>query len=165
MLCECGCGGETVIAPAADPRRGWVRGKPRRFMQGHNRRVLGTKAYKKLDGELVHRARAEKALGHPLPAGAVVHHADGSLNPLAPLVICENSAYHSFLHARMRIVIAGGNPNTEAICCSCKKVKPRDAFMPDPKRWTGRAARCYACNRAYQAAWQRNHPTGRTVLT
>lgn len=36
--CECGCGTSTGIAPRDDPRYGTVKGRPLRFINGHNRR-------------------------------------------------------------------------------------------------------------------------------
>lgn len=47
---------------------------------------------------------AERVLGKPLPLLAVVHHSnrDESDNKNANLVICENQAYHRFLHGRMQ---------------------------------------------------------------
>jgi hypothetical protein len=76
----------------------------------------------------VHRLRAERALGKPLPHGAVVHHADGSKDPAAPLVICQDLAYHHLLHFRIRVKQAGGDPNTEKVCSRCKAVKPKTEF-------------------------------------
>ncbi len=35
-LCECGCGQATTIARQSDTRLGHVRGKPKRFVNGHN---------------------------------------------------------------------------------------------------------------------------------
>ncbi len=48
--------------------------------------------------------KAEAALGHYLPKAAVVHHVDcdATNDDNGNLVICENQAYHAFLHARMR---------------------------------------------------------------
>lgn len=37
-LCECGCGEPTPIATKHDPKRGYVKGQPRRFANGHNNR-------------------------------------------------------------------------------------------------------------------------------
>lgn len=57
------------------------------------------------DGSMMalHRIRAEHALGRPLPKGVEVHHVDRDpWNATARLVICENHAYHMFLHRRMR---------------------------------------------------------------
>lgn len=78
---------------------------------------------------LAHRLRAELALGKPLPEGAQVHHHNGDLSDDATLVICQDYGYHKLLHARARIVKAGGNPNTERICAYCRQVKPIAAFI------------------------------------
>lgn len=60
----------------------------------------------KVDGKLVyeHRVLAEKALGKPLPKGAVVHHtkAPGDNHGPFKLVICPDQEYHLHLHARAR---------------------------------------------------------------
>jgi len=47
---------------------------------------------------------AERALGHPLPPHAVIHHHDGNPANNVPtnLVICEDRKYHNLLHARSR---------------------------------------------------------------
>jgi hypothetical protein len=81
----------------------------------------------------VHRVRAEKALGHPLPPQAEVHHADGSKSADAPLVICQDASYHRLLHNRMRIKAAGGNPNIEKLCSRCKSLKSRGDFNVNTK--------------------------------
>jgi hypothetical protein len=85
---------------------------------------------KSVDGkpQHIHRLRAERALGKPLPSGAEVHHVDGTRDEDGPLVICQDKAYHKLLHARMRIKAAGGNPNTDRICADCQVVKPIDQF-------------------------------------
>lgn len=48
---------------------------------------------------------AEKALGHKLPPGAVVHHVterrDDNHGPFK-LVICPDQAYHMHIHKRMK---------------------------------------------------------------
>jgi len=58
----------------------------------------------KINGVLVyeHRVLAEKALGKPLPKGAVVHHM-GTPDDNGPfkLVICPSQEYHMLLHRRM----------------------------------------------------------------
>ena len=37
MLCECGCGQRTNLSPYTDPTRGYIKGKPRRFVAHHYR--------------------------------------------------------------------------------------------------------------------------------
>ncbi len=78
--------------------------------------------------ERIHRLRAEQALGKPLPRGAVVHHTDGSKRADAPLVILQDNTEHLWLHARMRVQAAGGNPWTDKICSHCHLVKPKSEF-------------------------------------
>jgi hypothetical protein len=34
--CECGCGQKTKVAPYSWAKRGWIKGKPLRFINGHN---------------------------------------------------------------------------------------------------------------------------------
>lgn len=108
-LCECGCGQPTKIAPQTDKGKGWVKGQPKRFLLGHQGRVQWSKpeikGYRYAVGtkrQTLHRRRAEMALGKQLPAGAEVHHADGTKADDAPLVICQDRAYHMLLHKRMR---------------------------------------------------------------
>ncbi len=38
-LCECGCGQVAPIAKKTNRKRGWVKGEPLRFIQGHNGRL------------------------------------------------------------------------------------------------------------------------------
>lgn len=53
--------------------------------------------------EYEHRLLAEKALGKPLPEGAVVHHMGSPDDNHGPfkLVICPDQEYHMLLHKRM----------------------------------------------------------------
>lgn len=71
-----------------------------------------------------HIAIAQAAFGRPLPAGAVVHHANciSDDNRNSNLVICQDNGYHRFLHARIRVKRAGGDPNTQRICSTCRRV-------------------------------------------
>jgi hypothetical protein len=68
--------------------------------------------------QYIHRVKAEKALGKPLPEGAVVHHADGDPlnNENSNLVICPNQSYHHHLHHRLRVMEAGGDPDKDKWC-------------------------------------------------
>ena len=46
---------------------------------------------------------AEKALGGPIPNGALVHHFDGNpANDHKNLILCENNKHHHLLHQRKR---------------------------------------------------------------
>lgn len=36
--CQCGCGERTRISETTDRKHGWVRGEPRQYLRGHNRR-------------------------------------------------------------------------------------------------------------------------------
>ena len=69
---------------------------------------------------------AEKALGHYLPEGAIVHHVDldKTHNANTNLVICEDHRYHALLHVRSRVVRAGGDPNTQKVCMVCETLRP-----------------------------------------
>lgn len=86
----------------------------------------------------IHRLRAEAALGKPLPHGAQVHHADGSLDANAPLVICQDAAYHKLLHQRMRERLC---PLPVRHCEYCGKALVRQTFP------SGRTECPYAYNR------------------
>lgn len=67
---------------------------------------LESSGYIKMYGTREHILVAEKALGHKLPKGAVVHHVNEirSDNHPANLVICPNENYHRLLHKRMRVL-------------------------------------------------------------
>lgn len=135
-FCHCGCGQRTPISNDHHPSRGTFRGQPYRFIVGHNRRkAIVTERYR--DGVpsfgryvLKHIAVAEAALGRRLQGGVQVHHVDGNgLNNMGRnLVICQDAAYHMFLHRRARVVAAGGDPNTHALCSRCRQCLPLTMF-------------------------------------
>lgn len=70
----------------------------------------------------LHSQIAERALGHPLPPGAELHHIDGNPanNEPGNLVICPNHEYHMLLHQRTRALEACGNAGWRKckICCT-----------------------------------------------
>jgi hypothetical protein len=97
---------------------------------------------------------AEAALGHYLPSGADIHHVNESPrdNRNRNLVICQDAAHHKLLHARARIVRAGGNPDTQRLCSKCSTLKPLAAFN---RFGAGLQRYCRQCQsiafKAYQA--------------
>jgi hypothetical protein len=127
-LCLCGCGQPTRLAPVNDRSKGWVRGRPLKYLRGHNTAALGEALTAKSIGnrqitshgyvrvlvakgvrEYEHIVVAQKALGRPLknfgqghPDTEVVHHIDGDKTNNAPtnLLICTHS-YHTELHHRL----------------------------------------------------------------
>lgn len=138
-VCECGCGRHTSLITETDNRKGLVRGFWRRFIRGHYKiprtlidkhsRVSMPNHPRASHGSVnEHVVIAERALGHYLPAGAHVHHVDGNKRNNKPsnLVICQDIKYHRMLHARARIVAAGGDPDTQRICGKCHALTPRE---------------------------------------
>jgi hypothetical protein len=103
-------------------------------------RVLSGKRYE-------HVVVAEKALGKPLPKGAVVHHVNGDRLDNRPenLVIFENNVEHMLAHAKQRIQAAGGEWDKDRICSCCKECLPKDSFSFNKRNWDGRHDVCRAC--------------------
>lgn len=95
-----------------------------------------------------HVAVAEKALGHPLPDGAVVHHVNENTtdNRNGNLVICENNSYHRFLHRLLTIMRLGYDPHTNKQCWGkCRQVKPRTEFYKNRRNYDGLNQECKPC--------------------
>lgn len=96
-----------------------------------------------------HVVLAELALGRALPLKVEIHHFDGDkTHNNGNLVICEDRAYHALLHARQRILSAGGDPNTQRLCCGCKRLLNNDQFFRDKSRYDGLCAYCKPCKMA-----------------
>lgn len=132
-FCACGCGQRTKISPYSGKPYKMLRehrcsglrnpqwkgghtstnGYPQVKMPGHRR------ASKTGDYVLEHILIAEKALGKPLPLGAVVHHHKGDKKNGA-LVICQDTAYHNFLHQRQRAYYACGHSDWRQ-CKFCRE--------------------------------------------
>jgi hypothetical protein len=169
VLCECGCGLPAPLSKQTDSRRGFVKDQPHRFRMGHNQRgrarVSGYKltqatTHPRASGHgyvLEHVLIVEAALGKYLPAGAEVHHVDGNSlnNSRRNLVVCPSRAYHKLLHVRQRILAAGGDPNTQRPCSTCRQFKPFAEFY-SAKTPYGFQKRCKDCCKAYdKGRWRR----------
>ncbi len=102
---------------------------------------------------------AERALGHSLPRGAVVHHVDWNSrnNSNNNLVICENDAYHYMLHARQRVLNDGGDPNTQKLCGLCKRLMPHSDFQKCKSSGDGLQRKCKACAVELTRQWRLLH--------
>lgn len=98
-----------------------------------------------------HIAIVERALGHPLPAKAVVHHwnDDKADNEPANLLVCPDQAYHMLIHQRMRAFEACGNADWRR-CVICKVHGD-----PDSMSFGGKSYRHYRCINEYNAALRR----------
>lgn len=94
-----------------------------------------------------HVVVAEKALGKPLPPGVIVHHVNEVQddNRNQNLVVCQNGWYHKLIHARMRIIKSGGNPDRDKICCTCKNCLPRTEFFKLRRASDGLSSPCRKC--------------------
>lgn len=155
-LCQCGCGTPTNLITRKSSARGTVVGQPRKLWGNHRVLKPSVASYRAINrnGQVltVHRLRAEKALGRPLPSGAVVHHADGSKHEDAVLVICQDEMYHHLLHLRMKVKAAGGNPNTDALCSRCRRPRPFNAFHKHRGSRYGLNNTCKACRNPLRRA-------------
>jgi len=111
----------------------------------------------------LHVAIAERALGHPLPRGSEVHHVNEDKHDNRPsnLVICQDRAYHALLHLRRRVMLAGGNPNTQRLCYMCGQLRRLDEMgrrLSGPRPLT---SQCLACCTATGKRWFQRHPEAR----
>lgn len=121
--CQCGCNQLAPIAKQAIKKHGYRKGQSKRFIHGHNgkgenhgnwkggrRKSYGRIFILKPEHPHSHPSGyilqsiliAEKALNKILPPKAEIHHSNRKLNDDLNLIICQNRAYHSLLHQRMR---------------------------------------------------------------
>ncbi len=140
--CRCGCGGKTPIAKNNHSTHGWIKGQPIKFIFKHNSRGQCNPRWnggkrKRSDGYMYiwkpdhpraaknyvmeHILVAEKALGKLLPDKVEIHHINEIRyeNFNKNLVLCENLAYHKFLHVRLRALKACGHALWKK-CIHCK---------------------------------------------
>lgn len=171
-LCECGCGQKTKIATRSRTSIRLCKGKPQRFVNGHQGRAAtprsGSEHYMWNGGRSdyapyvfvratdhpradsrgyvqEHILIAEKALGRFLPKKAEVHHGNQIKkdNRNANLVICEDHCYHMFLERRTRAFNACGHANWRK-CVYCGIYSdPNDSDMYVWWRVDGKASRVY----------------------
>jgi hypothetical protein len=57
-------------------------------------------------------------------------------------------------------VKAGGDPDTQRVCCGCRQVLPRAAFHRRAASQAGVASKCRECVSAYDH-WKYSRSTGR----
>lgn len=164
-LCQCGCGENAPIATQSRKSIGRIKGQFIPFRRGHwtrkgyqspeqhprwngGRHVhaegyvmvrqVGHPRAETNNYVFEHLLVAERALGYPVPATCEVHHVNEirSDNRGCNLVICQDSAYHKLLHARLRAYRGCGNPDAKR-CWLCHqwdvdlKVRGRSYFHLD----------------------------------
>ncbi len=151
--------------------KGWVKGQPLRYVNGHFARMGGVRSptwnggvrmyygYRTLatgsnsEYRLEHVLVAERALGKPLPPGAIVHHSDEnrSNNRNDNLVICQDHAYHRYLHRRMRALKESGHADWY-MCSYCKRFDDPANMHVRPFGSAGRHAYAFhrECGRKHQ---------------
>jgi hypothetical protein len=61
------------------------------------------------------------------------------------LVLCEDTAYHNLLHARLLRLRDSGSLELKR-CDLCKVVKPLSDFSPHRGRWDKRGQNCMPCD-------------------
>lgn len=167
MLCQCGCGQPAPLAPQTSTKYGWVAGEPVRFIAGHNARLQKRQTgYRMLNMPehprattngyvLEHIVIVERALGHPIPRPGEVHHVDENPrnNANSNLVVCHDRAYHHLLHLRTKVVKAGGDPNTQRVCGTCKRPRLFAEFNRSLVTKDGITTHC--CRECNKAAYRR----------
>lgn len=112
-------------------------------------------------GRQLSRMYAQVLLGKPLPEGAVIHHVGGDQKEVSDIVICQDAAYHMFLHERLRALKSCGDKNKRQ-CKFCKKWDNQEnlyrsngsSFHPDCINAYNRERRRRTNYNAYQRAYR-----------
>jgi hypothetical protein len=108
-LCECGCGKPTSIASRNRKSKGQIKGKPLRFISGHNKSRELNPNWKGKE------TSNRKTYNGTVPNGAEIHH-----HTPDQLVVCQDHYYHMLLHRRQRAYEACGHANWRK-CVYCKQ--------------------------------------------
>src|SRR5208337_3972563 len=87
---------------------------------GQSRKTVVNMTYRSDSIRREYTRVVEKALGHKLPGGAVVHHWDEDITNNSPenLALFPDNTYHRLIHMRMDAMKACGNPNYRK-CMRC----------------------------------------------
>lgn len=163
--CHCGCGGLTSIAKYDREERGQVKGKPMRFLSGHNAK---SKTYITNQGYvfkfapdhprtstrgyvLEHILVMESVIGGPIPEGMVVHHRDKVKTNNDPSNLQLMTAKdHSKLHALLNASQLGAENRR---CSYCKMVDHISNMSVNT------ASRHYFHRKCKSAYWKLHRPS------
>ena len=90
----------------------------------------------------------EQEIGRFLHPPEEVHHWNENRadNRAENLHLCADKKEHKKIHKRMRVILAGGNPDTDKICSRCRKPKHLDAFRNCPSSFDGKGSTCKPCH-------------------
>ncbi len=163
--CFCGCGGDAPIAANTIPRHGHVKGRPLRYIKGHQLRKGSPARKPQVRGEGNHNfksGRSKNGAGYVLVLMPEHHRANASgyvlvaekatglkilshhVNDNTPsnLVICEDELYHMLIHRRKNALASCGDVN--GVCCSyCKEYDLAENMYVYKNRTGGYHKKCY----------------------
>lgn len=111
------CGKQYVVYPIQAATRKFCSKACSRNTKAYTGKGYRSQVDKNNNWKRAHVVKAEDTLGHSLPKGAQVHHADGGFD--GSLIICQDQAYHSLLHYRARAYTSSGDAHNK-YCPLCK---------------------------------------------